>query len=98
MRFKILTFAFVFLLFLLAKFVQGQFVQVQIVKIASEYLCKRFHGKGPLGNQLFPAGERGQYRQQVVPQLTRDVHVQIPFDPGYDESLTGESMNKSRHI
>lgn len=82
-----LTFAFVFLLLLLTEFVQGQLIQVQAVKVACQNLGKCLHGEGPLCDQLLPAGERGEYRQQVVPQLPRDVHVQIPFDPGHNQSL-----------
>lgn len=82
-----LTFALVLLLLLLAELVQGQLVEVQAVEVARQHLGERLHGEGPLGDQLLPAGERGEHGQQVVPQITRDVHVQVPFDPSHNQSL-----------
>lgn len=82
-----LTFALVLLLLLLAELVQGQLVEVQAVQVARQHLGERLHGEGPLGDQLLPAGERGEHGQQVVPQLPRDVHVQVSFDPRHNQSL-----------
>lgn len=61
---------------------------------ATRYLGECFHGERPLGDQLVPAGERRQDREEVVPQVPADVDIQVALDPRDDESLpeNGEAV------
>ena len=59
------------------------------------YLGEGFHGEGPLGDQLLPAGEGGEHREQVVPQVPADEDVEVPLDPGHDQGLMEGQMYTS---
>lgn len=52
-----------------------------------QHLGEGLHGEGPLGDQLLPAGQRGEDAEEVVPQLPADVNVKVPLDPGHDQRL-----------
>ncbi len=44
-------------------------------KKKSQYLGEGLHGEWPLGDKFIPAGERGEDREEVVPQFSADVDV-----------------------
>lgn len=81
-------------LLLLAEFVQRQVGHVQAVDRARQHGRERVHDGGPLRHQLLPAGQGGQHRQQLVPQVPGDVDVQVGSDPGDDDGLEGERGNR----
>lgn len=58
------------------------------------YLGERLHGERPLGDQLVPAGERGQHREEVVPQVPADVDVEVALYPRHYQSLHGEKQTE----
>lgn len=53
------------------------------------YLGECLHGERPLGDQLVPAGERRQDREEVVPQIPADVDVEVALNPRDYQSLYG---------
>lgn len=93
-----ITFALVFLELLLAEFIEWQLVQVQAVQIPGQHLGEGLHGERPLSDELLPAGERGQHGEKLVPQVPRDKHIQVPFNPCHDESLNTRHRNTSPWI
>lgn len=91
---RCLTFAFVFFLLLFAELVQREVIEVEAVKVPRQNLGQGFHGERPLGNKLLPTCERGENRQQLVPKISGDQNIQVPFNPRNNQGLrdrqTGE--------
>lgn len=58
--------------------------------VVLRYLGERLHGEGPLCDQLVPAGEGGQDREEVVPQVPADVDVEVALYPRHYQSLDGK--------
>lgn len=51
------------------------------------YLCEGLHGERPLSHQLLPAGQGGEDGEEVIPQFSADINVQVPLNPGNYQSL-----------